>query len=122
MWSKEAITTRNWLKRYAPTDVPEVVARALAGLKDENGRSVLYMIADCDAFQDVKKQIFRERDEQIHNHLRDVVLAPRKCELCRARRAGRALRLHRPPPPPPPPPPPHLLSREDLDPRAVHLA
>ena len=87
MWSKEAITTRNWLKRFAPTDVPEVVARALAGLKDENGRSVLHMIADCDAFTDVKKQIkkqiIRERDEQIHNHLRDVVLAPRKCELAR---------------------------------------
>jgi hypothetical protein len=85
MWSKEAVHVRTFLGRYEPSDVNELCMRASAGIKGEDGRSVLLSWGNTDAaaFDPVKQKIISERDMEIYEHLSEKVLAPPKAELSR---------------------------------------
>jgi len=85
MWSKEAVHVRTFLGRYEPSDVNELCMRASAGIKGEDGRSVLLSWGNTDAaaFDPVKQKIISERDMEIYEHLSEKVLAPAKAELSR---------------------------------------
>lgn len=84
MWSKEAITVRNFLtSRYEDGDCAELCARALAGVKDDDGAAALLSMEDTRAFKEAKRKIVDARDAEIYEHLSETVLAPRKSELSR---------------------------------------
>ena len=77
MWKKESATCSLYLERWQPEDRAEICYRALYRTRGEHGERLTDHLSDLEGgfLDEVRRQHYHERDEQISDHMSSVFSA-----------------------------------------------
>ena len=77
MWKKESATCSLYLERWQPEDRAEICYRALYRTRGEDGERLTDHLSDLEGgfLDEVRRQHYHERDEQISDHMSSVFSA-----------------------------------------------